>query len=137
MSNLIDVRYSTTLRAITCGECHIPFGVPVNLDDAARADGRRFWCPNGHRIGYSETENKRLQRERDRLVDAKERLVRQRDEALAEAEHNRRVAIGTKGALVATQRRIAKGVCPCCKRSFVNVERHMSNQHPDFGGDSA
>lgn len=26
----------------------------------------------------------------------------------------------------------ACGVCPCCNRSFTNVRRHMTSQHPDY-----
>lgn len=27
--------------------------------------------------------------------------------------------------------RVGKGVCPCCKRSFTNLRRHMTTKHPD------
>lgn len=33
-----------------------------------------------------------------------------------------------------TLRRIAAGVCPCCRRSFTDLARHMSSQHPDYAG---
>lgn len=38
-----------------------------------------------------------------------------------------------KGAHQRTKNRVAKGVCPCCNRSFTNLAKHMAGQHPDFG----
>ena len=28
--------------------------------------------------------------------------------------------------------RTGNGVCPCCKRSFTNLRRHMNTKHPNF-----
>lgn len=30
------------------------------------------------------------------------------------------------------KKRIKNGVCPCCTRSFTNVQRHMATKHPDY-----
>jgi hypothetical protein len=29
---------------------------------------------------------------------------------------------------------VKHGVCPCCKRTFENLARHMKGQHPTFAG---
>lgn len=47
-------------------------------------------------------------------------------------ESERRAHAATKGQLTKTKKRIANGVCPCCNRSFANLERHMAGQHPDY-----
>ena len=44
-------------------------------------------------------------------------------------EHQRR---GEKAAKTRIKNRIANGVCPCCRRSFQNLHRHMLNKHPDY-----
>jgi hypothetical protein len=49
-----------------------------------------------------------------------------------ESEHFRRSRDGIKGVLTKVKRRVGKGTCPCCKRHFVNVERHMKVKHPSF-----
>lgn len=28
------------------------------------------------------------------------------------------------------------GVCPCCSRSFENLQRHIASQHPTFGAET-
>lgn len=50
------------------------------------------------------------------------------------AEHSRRAE---KAAKTRIKNRIARGVCPCCKRTFQNLAAHMQTQHPGFGGDAS
>jgi len=38
-----------------------------------------------------------------------------------------------RSARVRLKKRIACGVCPCCKRTFTNLARHISGQHPEYG----
>lgn len=124
--------YTTTLQRVECGSCYIPFAIPENLYDARLADGKSFYCPNGHAIGWTDNENKRLRREKERLerlVAAKETSRRAALDQAAAAERRRAAA---KGQLTKVKNRIGNGVCPCCKRHFANVERHMTTQHPDF-----
>jgi hypothetical protein len=30
------------------------------------------------------------------------------------------------------RKRVANGVCPCCKRKFSNVVLHMRQEHPEY-----
>lgn len=121
--------YSTTLTVISCGDCAIPFAIPANLHRRYRQDGDSFWCPNGHRISYSQTEYEKVSEE---LAATKTSLLREQNEhATTEARRRAEKAAKTK-----IKNRIGKGVCPCCNRHFANVERHMASQHPgyDSGG---
>ncbi len=132
MSLLVDIEYGTKIVALTCGECHIPFGIPAAMHTKVQNNGSSFHCPNGHRISYSETEIQRLKNQVDNLTSTKTRLMAQRDDAQAEARHQAQRANGYKGAMVKVKKRVAKGVCPCCNRHFANVKRHMDSQHPEF-----
>lgn len=51
---------------------------------------------------------------------------------LSERNAAQRALRATKGRLTKTKKRIANGVCPCCNRHFVNLERHMTGKHPDY-----
>ena len=33
--------------------------------------------------------------------------------------------------------RVEHGVCPCCKRSFSALARHMATKHPEYADGSA
>lgn len=128
--------YSTTLEALECGACAIPFAIPANLHALVMRDGRNFWCPNGHKISYSETENQRLQRELKaarRSRDYAQTAKRAAEDQAQAAEYRRRAAVGQ---VTKIRNRIANGVCPCCNRTFVNLERHMSTKHPDYTSSS-
>lgn len=40
-----------------------------------------------------------------------------------------------KGQVTKVKRRVSKGVCPCCNRTFENLARNMESQHPAYGGE--
>jgi len=134
-----DLTYTKTFTVITCS--NVGCGVNFALDDefiaARRKDRQSFYCPNGHSRWYpGKTEEQKL---REQLEEEQRRVVRLRaseERARAEADHQRSVANGYKGAATKMKKRIGKGVCPCCNRHFTNVERHMATQHPEDAGDA-
>jgi hypothetical protein len=116
------------LTAVSCGACHVRFSIPIGLETKARADSAvSFWCPNGHKVHYSESE---LDLERRARQLAEQRIARMQDEKIAaiNAQHK------AERALKRHQKRAAAGVCPCCTRTFTNMARHMKTKHPDFSG---
>ena len=122
--------YSDTIEAHQCGQCSIWFGVPSNFLGERRRDGKTFYCPLGHARVYRVTDIQGLQK----------KLDREREYARQQTENfkaERRSHIATKGKLTKTKNRIAKGVCPCCNRSFTQLERHIATQHPEFSKVSA
>ena len=117
----------------SCCHCGAVFGLAEHFMKARRTDGADFFCPNGHCLVYKngplERAKRELQHER-----------RWRDQAEADARELRkskravqRSLAATRGVVTRTKRRIAAGVCPCCKRSFQNLRRHMSCKHPEYG----
>ena len=126
----------TSCQEHQCGTCGVWYALPDIIIDTARREGGFFSCPNGHERGWHrkdcETEADRVRRERDRL---EQRLAEKDDEIQAErkrTEIQKRSAAAYKAHLTKTKKRIDKGVCPCCNRSFHNLRRHMQTKHPDF-----
>ena len=115
---------NTEAVEIQCGECGIIFSVPKHWQEQRRENGKSFYCPNGHCRAYVESEVQKLakalaaERQRREWSEANERAARAAKEK-AEAKTAR------------LQRRIKAGVCPLCKRSFVQLRRHMECKHPD------
>jgi hypothetical protein len=62
-----------------------------------------------------------LQKEREYSL----KVVKDRDAA-------RRGAAAQKGQKTRIKNRIARGVCPCCNRSFADLGAHMQQKHPHF-----
>jgi hypothetical protein len=111
-----------TVQACWCGMRH---AVPTELVEHMRYqhdDGREqtaIHCPLGHAwILRGESKAKRLDRE---LAETKAQLLATRDQLAAAERETKRQA-----------KRASAGVCPCCQRSFVQLARHMKNQHPDY-----
>lgn len=130
------------IQSLECGVCDITFGLTKAFIAARQDDGRSFYCPNGHTIGWSavnraeRTERQlREQLEASRSLAAREAQRRTEAEARARiADYQRRAA---KGQLTKTKKRVTAGVCPCCTRTFQNLARNMAGQHPDYVGDAS
>lgn len=123
--------HSTTLTTLNCGEsgCGIAFAIPSSLNQRALDDHSvNFYCPNGHYVGYSgESPRKKAEREADEL----RRRLASREEDVRAA---RASLVATKGHLTRQRQRAARAMCPVpgCKRHFVNVQRHVEGQHPEW-----
>jgi hypothetical protein len=116
------------LVVITCCRCSVPFGLPQYVERTRRQDAQSFYCPMGHEqhfpLGKSETE---LLREKVHdLAAARDREAQHR--AAAEADNLR-----LRKSHARLARRSRAGVCPCCRRSFIGMARHMKSKHPEYG----
>jgi hypothetical protein len=122
---------------VTC-HCGTPFAIPRAIYDKAKSDSRTsFHCPKGHSCYYSESETDRQRRRAERAEQEKARLegelVAAKNRADANwraAEQQGRKAKSAKTRLKNVRTRIAHGVCPCCGRTFQNLQNHMKHMHP-------
>jgi hypothetical protein len=127
------VHYEQTITVIECCVCSIDFGLGKVFIAHRREDHGTFYCPNGHGQSYTgDNAEEQLRKEVERLARqrdlAREDRDRQRDRRLT-AERQRAAA---KGQVTKIKNRVARGVCPCCSRTFENVASHMAGQHPDY-----
>lgn len=110
-----------------CYSCGVLFAFPVTLREKLLSDhSRNFYCPNGHSQHYIGKTDAEKQRERAERL---ERQLANRDEDLRSAHASNRAM---RGQVTKLKKRVASGVCPCCHRTFANVQRHMEGQHPDY-----
>ena len=127
------IAHLTVLTVVECCSCHVTFGIPENWVADLQQSHAAFYCPAGHAQSYtakSEADKlrDRVARERQWLNESDARLTATRDQLKA----TQRSLAGHKAAKTRIKNRIAAGVCPCCNRSFQNVARHMTGQHPAF-----
>ena len=113
MSEFTNVE-TVAYECIRCGECSVQFALNSNFYRQRKEDGQRFSCPNGHQVRYCDSNADHLRKVRSQLAHERE----QHEAAKAENER--------------LKRRVAKGVCPCCKRSFQNLREHIATKHPKF-----
>ena len=78
-----------------CGECGISHGIPEGLFNQAQNNNKQWYCPNGHKIGFTDSDlirtKKHLQIARDCCFDAENRLELAQGTLRAIKGHNTRL----------------------------------------------
>lgn len=121
------------LSQVDCGNCGGSYAISERYRKQMQEDAGTWHCPYCRTCwGYAEGDldelRKQLELEKKRTEWARQDADRAKAQA-QRAEHSRR---SEKAAKTRIKNRIAHGVCPCCKRYFENVERHMKSKHPEF-----
>lgn len=118
--------------AIVCPECAMIFKVPKNFYELRRRDGETFFCPVGHRQHFGENEITLLKKQLAQALSSKafhqDRSDHYRVNMIKEQNRSR----GLKSALTLTKKRIAKGKCPCCTKTFSDLENHLKEKHAEY-----
>lgn len=118
----------TMLILLQCATCGVWHAIPEVMYNTCKAEGGYWHCPNGHsrgfRTGIQKLEQEKIRRERDQLKQDAARL-----EEEITSERNR--ADNAEKKVLQIKRRAAAGVCPCCNRTFANVQQHMRTKHPN------
>jgi hypothetical protein len=118
---------------MVCGGCGVYHGMPEALHRKHYKEGKKSggWrCPNGCSRIYLQGEDEIMKAEMEALRQQRDRAVQAKARVEDERDHERRRAAAMKGVATRIKNRIEKGVCPCCNRTFVDLQRHMMNKHP-------
>jgi hypothetical protein len=126
MTRNATIQFTTTYVLEECCSCGISFAVTSEFRERQLAlkEKGQFFCPNGHAQHFTGKSLKdQLAAEERRRANAEEgeRI------AWAEAERLRKEAAAVK-------RRAKAALCPVpgCKRSFVQLARHIHTKHPEY-----
>lgn len=114
-----------TLVTETCCSCGTIFAISENLKSSRKKDKGLFYCPNGHSQHYTQSDADRL---RIQLETAQRELREEKCKTLADQQSRAYVEI-EKSKLERKLKRVHRGVCPCCNRTFENLQRHMATKH--------
>lgn len=129
---MTQIEVTTTLATVNCGVCGGVYAINERYREQCAQKGKSWRCPYCECAwGYSVGENARLKKEVEALKQKTAEVERQRAAAVAEAEHFRRSRDIIQGKFNHEKKRVRNGVCPCCRRSFTNLRRHMATKHPE------
>ena len=123
-----------------CCTCKCEVWIPDDLYTAAKHSARiNFYCSYGHSMVFAQGESDldKMRRERDRLA---QQIAYKDDRIKAlreDAEAASRSAAAARGQVTKIKNRVGHGVCPCCNRTFQNLHRHMTTEHPTFTAEAA
>lgn len=123
-----QVHYLTIkMVEICCAKCGISFAMPSDVKQQYAASQTSFYCPRGHSQYYpGESEKEKYERQLDQV---ESELNFQKRKATQLAHQVR----AQKAAKTKLKNRIKHGVCPCCKRTFQNIAKHIATKHPGYG----
>jgi len=115
MDSHVEVAQKTQLYLCPCPECGIEFGISHCFEKRRREDGRTFYCPNGHRMSWGDSETSKL---RNQLAQTSRKLE------YLEADHAK-----AQEKIVSLER----SECPACKQVIknCNMARHIRAQHKE------
>jgi hypothetical protein len=140
VSNTITMSKTVTLVAHECCTCGVAFAMPESLMAARRRDGDWFYCPAGHPAHFTESDADKLKRALAREQEVVRQLAREKaakDQIAATLRDASSKLAATESQLTRQKKRHAAGVCPCCKRTFQQLVRHMQSKHPDYRAEGA
>lgn len=115
------------LETHVCGGCGITYAVPEEWMATKRREAGEIHCPNGCNRVFRESDADRLRKQ----LECKERELRAAKCDTLREQSLREAAEKLKAAAERKLKRVQKGVCPCCNRTFINLQRHMATKHPD------
>lgn len=129
---LSEIKYEKQIQGevidftqMECGNCGIPFFVPTRWRRNKIEAHGSFHCPNGCvRVYLKQTEAEKLKEEI-------ENLKLQKEKEHEELQNKWLDAVIEKNKVEKRLKRVNKGVCPCCNRTFINVQLHMKTKHPE------
>lgn len=121
---------TVTMFISDCPSCGVIFGITTEYEDRRREDHKGWYCPNGHRMGFTGPTDaeKRAARAEESAKQLQAKLIAERNKADAA----RRDAAEAKASETRLRWRVGHGVCPCCQRSFPALAAHVATKHPDF-----
>jgi hypothetical protein len=120
----IQYNEAVTMETISCYCCGNRFAVTAEFRRHLVSSSDWFYCPNGHKQHYSENEkDQKLRLTEERLKERQEELWQAQAKSLKLEQELTKVSRKLK--------RVTKGVCPDCNRTFTDLHRHMATKHPE------
>lgn len=125
-------------HVVRCFTCGVPFGITAELYRRVveKATGA-VYCPAcGQETCWRESSaDRRIKQLTQQLQTADTRANTANRHARLVGQRADRVEgslRATRGVVTRMKNRVSRGVCPCCKRHFANLERHMDTKHPSY-----
>ena len=115
----LPLAVTVTLTQINCGQCGGTYAINERYRQQKYEEGKTWTCPYCRTgWGYEKGENPQLREQ----VEAERRRL----QAALSRENEERAA---KERLERKLKRVNRGVCPECNRTFSNLAQHMKCKH--------
>lgn len=125
---ILNMEIVTEFVVEECYACGCLFAMTKHFKDTRLRDKQSFYCPAGHGQQYVGKSDKELRREAEARAQAAEDQAAAAEQARKAAEKATKAA---KAEATRLRKRGERGVCPHCKRSFVQLAKHVESKHPE------
>lgn len=119
-----------------CNECGVPILLENTFYKARKEDHKNFYCSNGHTLHYpQQTEAEKLRAElaqKEKYLQNAQKHTEWAEQDARQARERADAAERSRAAYKGQLTRVKNGVCPCCKRHFGDLQRHMQTKHPGY-----
>ncbi len=132
MAIALGTEIITQLKPMECGECGIVFAISEAKYNRCRQSGEGWYCPNGHSRVFSSSENTELKYKVERLereVQRSKDYIQEKNHQILQLNYSVRAQKAAKTKIL---NRVKNGVCPCCNRTFANLQNHFKSKHPEL-----
>lgn len=105
-----------------CCNCGVMFAMEKDFRKHKLDDKSSFYCPNGHSQSYmGKSKDEQIAELRTKLSNQIRDTNIQSSRADAAEKSRDRL-----------KKRVKAGVCPCCHRTFKQLQAHMDHKHPEY-----
>ena len=125
--------FVSTLTVLNCANCGIAFGITSDFEKRRRDDHEGFFCPKGHSNvfnGKSEADKlKDRLKEKEESIEWYSKRVTGLHTEITKKNHEIRAQKAAKTKIL---NRVKNGICPCCNRTFQDLQKHFKSKHPEL-----
>ena len=122
------------LTTVSCGCCGGVYAIAESYHERARKERTSWTCPYCEAGWGFEHLRKKDRSRMQQLEDQRDRMANQLAVEKRRHRHTEAQRRAEKGHKTRLQKRAKGGACPCCNRTFTDLQRHMASKHPDFAG---
>ena len=129
---VLSLKTELEFETFICGTCGVEYAIRRQFVAKLRETHAHFHCPSAHPTYFPAKTEAELLKEKLAAVEKERDTAIKRKEWAEQAE-----GIATKERDKARterdrlRKRAQNGACPCCKRTFSNLARHMAIKHPE------
>lgn len=128
---VIETNVSIKLMPMECS-CGSIYGISEEKYNYCLETGHHWFCPNGCRRIFCEPVNSKLRDKIESLERQKHNLNEVIDIHKRTIEQLGYSVRAQKAAKTKIINRVKNGICPCCNRTFQNLQNHFKSKHPEL-----
>lgn len=128
--------YTGKVVIVSCGHPDCAgqyFGMAEEFYEQKRRDHTGWYCPRGHSRVYSGKSDEEQLKQEIQQKQESINYLREANGKLHTKITNLNYSVrAQKAAKTKIMNRIKNGVCPCCNRTFQDLQNHFKTKHPEL-----